>query len=250
MIDFERGAKTTGSKFYFLTGEDAQRELSLINQMVQYHINNGYDLVFPPYLVKEEVGVFAGLLPRFEGDYYKTQEGLMLIPTAETPLVGMHANEIFREDELPIKYVALSPCFRKEGGSYGKRDKGLRRVHQFHKVELFVICTPEQSEQLHMKMVEEVETLLTQLDVEHRRVELTKEDRSPVSDKTFDIEIKADDEWLEVSSISNMGTNQSQPAQIRYKPKDGSKNKKVHLLNGSGVALPRLTVAILSKQQK
>lgn len=220
------------------------QEWALLNQMIDYHVKNGYQFVIPPYLVRREVGEQAGILPRFEGDYYKTEEGLMLIPTAETPLVGLHADEIFEEAQLPIKYVAFSPCFRKEGGSYGKRDRGLRRVHQFHKVELFIICTPEQSEQLHQEMVNQVETMLTGMGVVHRRVELAENDRSPVSNKTYDIEVQCGEEWLEVSSISNTGENQSKIAMIRYRPKDGGKNRKVHMLNGSGVAMPRLTLAI------
>jgi len=244
MTDFERGAKTTGSKFYFQTGQDAIREWELINQMITYHRNNGWEFVIPPYLIRREVGEWAGILPRFEGDFYETTDGLILIPTAETPLVGMHANEIFQEKDLPIKYVAFSPCFRKEAGTYGAKDKGLRRVHQFHKIELFAICVPEQSEQIHAEMIEQICRMLDEMKVTHRTVELTPEDRSPVSNKTIDIEILAGDEWLEVSSISNMGNNQSKLAQIRYKPANGGKNIKCHMLNGSGVALPRLMLAL------
>lgn len=244
MADFERGAKTTGSKFYFQTGDDAILEWNLINKMIDFHRANGWEFVIPPYLVNRQVGEWAGILPRFEGDFYQTKEGLMLIPTAETPMVGMHAGEIFQESELPKKYVAFSPCFRKEAGAYGAKDKGLRRVHQFHKIELFAICTPDKSEALHEEMVKQVCALLDTLKVTWRLVELTPEDRSPVSNKTIDVEVQVGDEWLEVSSISNMGENQSKPAQIRYKPKAGGKNVKVHMLNGSGVALPRLILAV------
>lgn len=244
MYDFERGAKTTGSKFYFNIGETALKEWQLINMMIDYHTKNGYTFVFLFIRYGGITAEQAGILPRFEGDYYKTEEDFILIPTAETPLVGLHSEEIFSEDQLPIKYVAFSPCFRRESGSYGKKDKGLRRVHQFHKIELFVICTPEQSEQIHNKMIDEVCGFLTSINVEWRTVELTKEDRSPVSNKTVDVELKYGDEWLEVSSISNMGENQSKPAQIRYKPKAGGKNIKCHMLNGSGVALPRLMLAL------
>lgn len=247
MIDFERGAKVTGSKFYFLTGDEAWQEWRLINWMLEHHARNGWSFVIPPFLINKTTGEQAGILPRFEGDYYQTTDGLMLIPTAETPLVGMHSDEIFREEDLPIKYVAYSPCFRKEAGSYGKESKGYKRVHQFNKVELFAICTPEQSEALHLDMINQVSQMLTELNVEHRQVELSADDRSPVSNKTIDIEVKAGDEWLEVSSISNTGDNQSKPAQIRYKPKVGKKNIKCHLLNGSGVALPRLILALNSK---
>ncbi len=247
MIDFERWAKVTGSKFYFLTGAEARKEWELINFMLNYHQERGYRFVIPPYLINKKTAEQAGLLPRFEGDYYQTQEGLMLIPTAETPLVGMHSDEIFNEGDLPLKYIAFSPCFRKEAGSYGKETKGYKRVHQFHKVELFVICTPEQSEEIHQQMIAQVKAMLTEMEIEHREVLLSAEDRSPVSNKTIDIEVKVGDEWLEVSSISNTGDNQSKPALIRYRPKAGGKPIKCHLLNGSGVALPRLMLAIQAR---
>lgn len=244
MADFERGAKTTGSKFYFQTGIDAVMEWNLINKMIEFHRAKGWEFIIPPYLINRNVGEWAGILPRFEGDFYQTTDGLMLIPTAETPMVGFHADEIFQEKDLPKKYVAFSPCFRKEAGTYGAKDKGLKRVHQFHKIELFALCTPEQSEALHEEMIAQVCELLDIFGVVYRKVELTSEDRSPVSNKTIDIELQVGDEWLEVSSISNMGDNQSKLAQIRYKPKTGGKNIKVHMLNGSGVALPRLLVAL------
>jgi len=247
MIDFERGAKTTGSKFYFLTGDEAVMEWNLINYMIRFHRHKGYQFVLPPFLVNKKVGEMAGILPRFEGDYYQTKDGLMLIPTAETPLVGMHANEIFKEEELPRRYVAYSPCFRKEAGAYGAKDKGYRRVHQFNKVELFTICTPDSSEFYHNQMVDDVCELLKNLNVEHRKVVLDEKDRSPVSNQTIDIEVLVGKEWLEVSSISNTGDNQSRVAQVRYKPKDGKKNVKCHLLNGSGVALPRLMLALAER---
>lgn len=247
MPDFERGAKVTGSKFYFLHGDDVQKEWNLINWMLNYHQQRGWKFVLPPFLINRKTAEQAGILPRFEGDFYETTDGLLLIPTAETPLVGMHSDEIFQEKDLPIKYVAYSPCFRREAGSHGKDTKGYKRVHQFNKVELFAICTPDQSEALHQEMIDQVSAMLTELTVEHRLVELTKEDRSPVSNKTIDIEVKAGEEWLEVSSISNTGDNQSRPAQIRYKPSNGGKNIKCHLLNGSGVALPRLMLALENK---
>lgn len=248
MIDFERGAKAAGSKFYYLTGDHAVRELALINQMVEFHRNNGYQFVIPPYMVNEKTATFAGILPRFKGDFYETDTKHIMIPTAETALVGMHADEVFREEDLPIKYVALSPCFRKEAGAAGQRDKGLKRVHQFHKVELFVICTPEQSEHLHETMIDEVIALLKAISphFQIRAVELTPDDRAPWSNKTIDLEVleEGTDNWMEVSSISNTGENQSKLAQIRYKPKNGKKNVKCHLLNGSGLALPRIQVAL------
>jgi seryl-tRNA synthetase len=247
MPDFERGAKVTGSKFYFLTGDEAIKEWNLINYMIKFHREKGWKFVIPPFLINRATAEQAGILPRFEGDFYETDNGFLLIPTAETPMVGLHSDEIFKEADLPIRYVAYSPCFRKEAGAHGKETKGYKRVHQFNKVELFAICTPDQSETLHQEMIKQICEMLNTLPVEYRLVELTKEDRSPVSNKTIDIELKVGDEWLEVSSISNTGDNQSKPAQIRYKPKDGGKNIKCHLLNGSGVALPRLMIALEGK---
>lgn len=245
MIDFERAAKTTGSKFYFLTGEDAIREMDLCRHMIDFHINNGYTPVIPPYMVNRKTCEMAGILPRFEGDFYETKDNLVLIPTAETPMVGLHSNEIIPLEDLPLKYVAISPCFRREAGSAGKKDKGLKRVHQFHKVELFIICKPEDSKKLHEEMTEQIEELLTGLEVTHRRIELEENDRPPTSAKTYDIEVLANGEWLEVSSISNTLDRQAKPAKIRYREKPQTKPVKCHLLNGSGVALPRLTLAIL-----
>lgn len=247
MIDFERGAKTSGSKFYFLTDDDAWNEWQLINQMIEYHRNNGWRFVIPPYLIKKEIGKFAGILPRFDDQFYDIpKDDLIAIPTAEIPLIGMHSNEIFKEDELPIRYVAFSPCFRREAGAAGMKTKGLKRVHQFHKVELFVICRPEDSERMHLEILAYVEQMIKDLypQLKYRVIELPDWDRSPMSNKTYDIELMYGDDWLEVSSISNMGENQSKLAQIRYKPKTGGKNVKVHLLNGSALALPRLTLAL------
>ena len=248
MIDFERGAKTSGSKFYFTTGDDAWKEWCLITRMLQYHMLNGYEMVLPPHLVRRQTMEWAGQLPRFEGDFYETKaENLVLIPTAESALVGLHQDELFKEEDLPKKYVAVSPCYRREAGSYGSKEKGLKRVHQFNKVELFVICKPEDSYRLQDQMVTEVTTLLTNLKLEHRVIELPEagpDARSPVSAKTFDVELKYGDEWLEVSSISNTEDRQSKPAQIRYKDRVTNKNIKCHLLNGSGVALPRLLLAL------
>lgn len=246
MYDFVRGAKTTGRKFYFNIGTTAIEELNHILSMINYHTERGYTFVMPPLLISKNCATQAGILPRFDGDFYETLDGLILIPTAETPLVGMHSHEIIEEDSLPLKYVAFSPCFRREAGSYGDRDKGLRRVHQFHKIELFIICRPQDSLSLHKEMVFHVEGMLRDLypQLKYRTILLDEKDRSPVSVETFDIELQCKDEWLEVSSISNTGENQTKLAQVRYRPKSGGKVRKCHMLNGSGVALPRLIVAL------
>jgi seryl-tRNA synthetase len=248
--DFARGAKVTGSKFYFTVGDHAEQEFSLLVNMLNYHVHTGYTFVVPPYLVKREVAEMAGILPRFEGDFYETTDGLVLIPTAETALVGMHSWEIIPEEALPLRYVAFSPCFRREAGAGGARDSGLRRVHQFHKIELFVVCKPEDSESWHKEMIEHVSAMLQAMlgDDRVRRVELSEDDRAPWSNSTWDLEVRCGDEWLEVSSISNTGENQSKKAQVRYRPTGGGKPVKCHLLNGSGVAMPRLLLALRDKE--
>jgi seryl-tRNA synthetase len=246
MIDFERGAKVSGSKFYFLTDDDAWAEWKLITEMIEYHRTNGWTFVIPPYLVNRQIAEFAGIIPRFETEYYTIpDDGMICIPTAEIPLVGMHSNELFKKSDLPIKYCAFSPCFRREAGSHGTKTKGLKRVHQFHKVELFVICDQDSSDLIHQQMVAYVEGMIRDLypNLIYRTILLPDWDKSPISNKTYDIELQYGDEWLEVSSISNMGDNQSKLAQIRYKDING-KNKKCHLLNGSALALPRLRLAL------
>lgn len=254
-IDFDRGSKVAGSKFYFLTGPDAWREWKLINEMLIYHHEvGGYEFVIPPYFVNRDCATWAGNLPRFEDQIYSVDNGrFYAIPTAESALVGMHADELFRNPnkELPIRYCAVSPCFRREAGASGMKTSGLKRVHQFHKVELFEIRRQEDSEEAHDAMVKYVCRMIENLypRLNYRTVELTPEDRSPFSNKTIDIEIKVGDEWLEVSSISNMGENQSKLAQIRYKNEKG-KNVKCHLLNGSALALPRLTLALQELENK
>ena len=251
--DFERGAKVTGSRFYFATGDDAMREFGLLDMMIKHHVERGHTFVIPPYLVRRATAEAAGILPRFEGQFYETKaEGLVLIPTAETPLVGMHMNEILNEVDLPIRYVAFSPCFRREAGTHGSRDKGLRRVHQFHKIELFVICRPEDSEAEHQRMLKQITDMIDLIwpELEYRVIELPENDRSPVSAKTYDIELRCGEEWLEVSSVSNTLDRQSKPAQIRYRPTSGGKPIKCHLLNGSGLAIPRLVLALQERDKK
>lgn len=248
--DFERGAKTTGSKFYFNRGNSAVLEWNLMTFMINFHITHGYTFIIPPYLINKVTAKQAGILDRFEESYYETTDGLILIPTAETPLVGLYSQEIFKKEALPMKLVAFSPCFRKEAGGYGAKNAGLKRVRQFHKIELFNISTKEDSYKLHDEMVSHIENLIKAIiekfktPLEYRLVELSETDRSPISKKTIDIEMKYGDEWLEVSSISNTEDTQSKIAMIRYKDMIAKKNEKVHLLNGSGLALPRLILCM------
>ena len=288
MYDFERGAKTTGAKFYFNTEKTAIAEWRLINDALAYYTMRGYELVIPPFLVNRKTATMAGILPRFDGDYYDVTQpreqpkfldrlkavfnpykeqaardnDLLLIPTAETPMVGMHQDEIFDEDQLPRRYCAITPCFRREAGAGGKRDAGMKRVHQFFKVELFVICKPEFAEEEHQRLLRTIQAYLAWLrngdddnqpmipGAEFRVVELPENDRAPVATKTYDIELKIDGEWVEVASISNTGTNQTQPAQVRYRPAPvpgetkRAKPIKCVMLNGTGLALPRIMLAI------
>lgn len=250
MIDFERGAKSTGSKFYFLTDEHAQLQWKTLTWMIDYHTARGYTFVIPPTLINKKAAEASCILPHFEDDVYKTTDGLYLIPTAEKSLVAMHMDEIIPLEDLPIRYVAVSQCFRREAGSHGSKDKGIKRVHEFAKVELFEITTQETSESAHDAMVNHVCGMIDEMGLVYRTIELPDDDRPEHCAKTVDVELLVGGEWLEVSSISNTLDRQSKIAQIRYRQPGIKKPQKCHLLNGSGVAMPRLMMAMLEKEGK
>ena len=254
LFDFERGAKISGSGFPLYIGKGAKLERALINFMVDMHVDQyGYTEVFPPFLVRREAMVTTGQLPKFEEDMYHTEvDDLFLIPTAEVPVTGIHGNEILEEEDLPIKYVAYSACFRREAGSYGKDTHGLLRLHQFNKVELVKYVTPGSSYDELESLTAQAESVLQALGLRYRVVELCTADLSFASAKCFDLEVWAPGEkkWLEVSSCSNFEGFQARRGNIRYRREDNRKVECVHTLNGSGVATPRLLVALLETYQR
>lgn len=253
ILDFDRGAKLSGSRFTVMYKEAARLERALINFMLDIHTKkHGYTEVWTPALVKPEILFGTGQLPKFKEDIYKIEdEDLYLIPTAEVTLTNLHNDEILSEDELPKYYTAYTPCFRKEAGSHGKDVKGILRQHQFDKVELVKIVKPEDSYDELEKLVNEAETILQLLELPYRVVLLCTGDMGFSAAKTYDIEvwIPSQNRYREISSCSNTEDFQARRAKIRYKDKNG-KNHYVHTLNGSGLAVGRTLIAIIENYQK
>ena len=255
IIDFERGSKISGSGFILYKGLGARLERSLINWMLDVHTReHGYTEVSPPFLINRQSMTGTGQLPKFEEDMYHTDkdDDLFFNPTAEVPLVNMHADEILSAEQLPICLTAYTACFRREAGSAGKDTRGLLRVHQFDKVEMVKFTRPETSYDEHEKILADAEDILRRLGIPYRVVLLSTGDMGFSAAKCYDIEIFAPgvDKWLEVSSCSNCEDFQARRANIRYRPEPGAKPEFVHTLNGSGVALPRLVVSLLENYQQ
>jgi seryl-tRNA synthetase len=253
LFDFERGAKISGSGFPLYTGKGAKLERALINFMLDFQTEqHGYTEIFPPFLVRPESAVTTGQLPKLADDMYASEkDDLWLIPTAEVPLTNIHQNEILSEDQLPINYTAYSACFRREAGSYGKDTRGFLRVHQFNKVELVKFVKPENSYKELEKLVGQAEAILQSLGLKYRVIELCTGDLSFAAAKCYDLELWAPGEkkWLEVSSCSNFENFQARRGNIRYRRNSDKQVEFVHTLNGSGVATPRLLVALLETYQ-
>ena len=253
LFDFQRGAKISGSGFPLYTGQGAKLERALINGMIHHHeYAFGFKELFPPILVKKESMETTGQLPKFKEDMYHTEiDNLYLVPTAEVPVTNVHRDEIIDESELPIYYVAYSPCFRRESGSYGKDTRGLLRVHQFNKVELVKFTTPKSSYDELETLTAQAESILQKLGLHYRVVELCAGDLSFAAAKCYDLEIWApgEEKWLEVSSCSNFESFQARRGNIRYRRSEDSKVEFLHTLNGSGVATPRLMVALIETYQ-
>ena len=253
LFDFERGAKISGSGFPLYTGKGAKLERALINFMLDFQTEqHGYKEIFPPFLVRPESAVTTGQLPKLADDMYASEkDDLWLIPTAEVPLTNIHQNEILSEDQLPINYTAYSACFRREAGSYGKDTHGFLRVHQFNKVELVKFVKPENSYKELEKLVGQAEAILQSLGLKYRVIELCAGDLSFAAAKCYDLELWApgEEKWLEVSSCSNFEDFQARRGNIRYRRNSDKKVEFVHTLNGSGVATPRLLVALLETYQ-
>jgi seryl-tRNA synthetase len=253
LFDFERGAKISGSGFPLFIGKGAKLERALINYMLDIQtIKHGYTEIFPPFLVKPSSVKIVGQLPKFSEDmYFSEKDNLWLIPTAEVPLTNIHSDEILSEDQLPISYAAYSACFRREAGSYGKDTRGFLRVHQFNKVELVQLVKPEESYEALELLTTHAEYILQSLGLKYRLVELCTGDLSFAASKCYDLELWAPGEqkWLEVSSCSNFEDFQARRGNIRFRRNSDNKVELVHTINGSGLATPRLLVAILESYQ-
>ncbi|MFA5075060.1 MAG: serine--tRNA ligase [Candidatus Babeliales bacterium] len=251
-FDLQAAANMSGSHFVFYKTMGAKIIYALTQLMLKNNVKYGFNPVIPPYLIKEEGLYNSGNLPKFEGDFYKTQDDLCLIPTAEVSLTNLHANAILSADQLPLKYTAWTSCFRREAGGYGATDRGLIRIHQFEKVENYVFCEPEKSFDELEKMITCSQEILNMLGLHYRVSLLAAQDCSFASAKTFDIEVwlPGQGQFYEVSSCSNCTDFQARRAQIRYKKSIDSKPALVHTLNASSLALPRLMVALMETYQQ
>lgn len=254
ILDFERGVKISGSRFYILRGAGARLQRALIAWMLDVHTReHGYTEIYPPFVVKEQCLWGAGQLPKFgENIYHDAEDDLWLIGTAEIPLVNLHRDEILDAEDLPLRYVAYSACFRREKMSAGRDVRGIKRGHQFDKVEMFKFTTPETSYDELEAMVQDGLDICRRLDLPHRLVQMCTGDLAFTAAKKYDIEVWAPGcgEWLEVSSLSNCEAFQARRANIRYRPGPGEKPRFVHTLNGSGLALPRVMIAVMENYQQ
>ena len=255
ILDFERAARISGARFAVYWDLGARLERALIQFMLDLHGSRGYREIIPPYLVTADTLTGTGQLPKFEGDLFKTTAGdrdLYLIPTAEVPLTILHRDEILTAEELPKKYVAFTPCFRSEAGSYGKDVRGLIRQHQFHKVELVKLTTPESSMDELEGMVQDAEEVLKRLGLPYRVVALSTGDMGFAAAKTYDIEVwlPGQQAYREISSCSNCTDFQARRASLRYRPEPQTKPRFLHTLNGSGLAVGRTLVAVLENYQQ
>ena len=251
LIDFETGAKIAGSGFPLYKGKGAKLQRSLIQFFLDYNTDAGYTEYMPPLMVNEATAYGTGQLPDKEGQmYHITVDGLYLIPTAEVPVTNIYANEIVKDADLPVKMTAYTPCFRREAGSFGSDVRGLNRVHQFDKVEIIQLVHPQNSYQVLEDMVIHVEKLLQLLELPYRILRLCGGDMGFTSALTYDFEVysAAQQKWLEVSSVSNFETFQTNRMKIRYKDETG-KTQLLHSLNGSSLALPRIVAALLENNQ-
>jgi len=251
LIDFELGTKLTGSGFPVYIGQGAKLQRALINYFLTFNIDAGYTEYYPPYMVNEATAYGTGQLPDKEGQmYFVNEDKLYLIPTAEVPVTNIYRDTIVSEQELPVKMTAYTPCFRREAGSYGKDVRGLNRVHQFDKVEIVQLENPEKSYQSHEKMVAHVEKLIQSLGLHYRILRLCGGDMGFTSALTYDFEVysAAQDRWLEVSSVSNFESFQTNRMKIRFKDANG-KTQLLHSLNGSSLALPRIMACLLENNQ-
>jgi seryl-tRNA synthetase len=253
IIDFERGTKITGSRFYVLSGAGARLQRALIAFMLDLHIRQGYVEKYLPFMVRTETMFGAGQLPKFADNLYKDhEEDLYFVPTAEVPLTGLHMDEILDESALPLRYTAYTPCFRREKMSAGRDVRGIKRGHQFDKVEMYIYCKPDESDRWQEKMLANAEETCTALGLTHRVKQLCTGDLGFSAAMTYDVEVWAPGcaEWLEVSSVSNCTDFQARRSAIKYRTADTGKTRFVHTLNGSGLGLPRTLIAVMENYQQ
>ena len=253
IIDIERAAAMSGSRMYALRGAGARLQRALIGWFLDCHQATGYEECYVPAMVREDAMRASGQLPKFRDNLYRDkEEDYYFVPTAEVPLTNMHADEILAEAQLPIRYAAHTPCFRREKTSAGRDVRGIKRVHQFEKVEMYQFTTPEQSASALDEMLASAESLLQGLELEYRVLQICSGDLGFNASVSYDLEIWAPgaQEWLEVSSVSNCTDFQARRANIRYRPEEGKGTRFVHTLNGSGLALPRTIAALLENGQQ
>ena len=254
IIDFARGVKLSGSRFYLLKGLGARLQRALIAFMLDLHTKeHGYTEIYPPYMLHRECMVGSGNLPKFADNlYHDAEEDYWFVPTAEVPLTNIHRDEILDGKDLPLYYTAYTPCFRREKMAAGKDTRGIKRGHQFDKVEMYKYVRPEDSDGELDKLVNDAEEVLQRLRLPYRVLQLCTGDMGFASCKTFDLEVWApgSNEWLEVSSCSNCGDFQARRSNVRFRPEQGAKPQFPHTLNGSGLALPRVLIAVLENSQQ
>lgn len=254
LVDFERGVKLSQSRFTLYRGKGSKLERAIINFFLDYHTEQqGYEEILPPFMANSATMTGTGQLPKFAEDMYKCEnEDLYLIPTAEVPVTNIYSGEILSEDDLPKYMTAYTPCFRREAGSAGKDTRGLIRVHQFNKVELVKLCTPESSKDEHEKLTEDAEKMLQLLELPYRREALSTGDIGFSANKCWDLEVwmPSYNAYKEISSCSNYGDYQARRANIRYKEKATGKTRFVHTINGSGLAVGRTFAAVVENYQQ
>jgi len=254
IIDFERGVKLSGTRFYVLRELGARLQRALITWMIDLHaLKQGYTEVYPPVVVREHCMWTTGQMPKFGDNLYRDlEDDLWLIPTAEVPVTNLYMDEIMEAEQLPINHVAYTPCFRREKMSAGKETRGLKRGHQFDKVEMVKFCTPETSDEELDRLIDNAEETCRELDLPYRVVQMCTGDLSFTAAIKYDLEVWAAgcEEWLEVSSCSNFRDFQARRANIRYRPQPRSKPEFIHTLNGSGLGLPRVMIAIIENYQQ
>ncbi len=252
LIDFERGVKLSGSRFYILKGWGARLQRALINLYLDMAIEKGFTPLYLPHMVHEDAMVGSSQFPKFrENVYYDAEEDYYFLPTSEVAITNMHADEIFDEAELPLYYAAHTPCYRREKTSAGRDTRGIKRGHQFEKVEMYKFVKPETSYDELEALTQAAEAICERLGLPYRRLEICTGDLGFSATKKYDVEVWAAgcDEWLEVSSCSNTEAFQARRAKVRYYPEDSKDTEYVHTLNGSGLALPRVMIAILENYQ-